>query len=280
MKTAKAISSTPAGGRRVARDRAATAHGTLGAIKALATMRGWRRSGAWAGLFGALVFCSGCNSAGRRSGRGAAAAESPAPPTAHEPCPVESATERFDADGDGRAEIATVRRGGRPVCQAIDLNHDGVADLWTYYDEGGRMRRREYAYGRDSAITEVRLYRAGVLIEIRQATTLAGHIDTWHYVVDQRVARSERDSDGDGRIDEWWEYPDPARPDCPTMYADANGDGRRDQKAGVDLCAVGYVPPARDEFRYRSPDFQRPDSLPTEVDQRAEPSEDGGPRAQ
>lgn len=193
---------------------------------------------------------------------------------------MESATERLDADGDGRAEIATVRRGGRPLCQAIDLNRDGVADLWTYYDESGRMRRREYAYGRDSAITEVRLYRGGVLTEIRQATTLAGHIDTWHYVAGQRLARSERDSDGDGRIDEWWEYLDPARPDCPTMYADANGDGRRDQKAGVDLCAVGYVPPVREEFRYRSPDFQRPDSLPTEVEPPGEPGEEGAGRGQ
>ena len=227
---------------------------------------GWRPTVLAAGLLSGLVFCSGCNPAGRRGDRAQAKVDRAPPTAAHEPCPLESATERFDADGDGRAEIATVREGGRPICQAIDLNRDGVADLWTYYDEQGRMRRREYAYGRDSAITEVRLYRAGALTEIRQATTLAGHIDTWHYVAGTRISRSERDADGDGRIDEWWEYPDPARPDCPTMYGDANGDGRRDGKAGVDLCATGYVPPAREEFRYRSPDFQRPDSLPTEVE--------------
>jgi len=222
------------------------------------------------GLLIGFLLGSGCSRAGRRVEAAQAKAGRAPLSAAHEPCPLESATERFDADGDGRAELATVREGGRPVCQAIDLNGDGVADLWTYYDEQGRMRRREYAYGRDSAITEVRLFSAGVLTEIQQATTLAGHIDTWHHVADKRISRSERDADGDGRIDEWWEYRDPARPDCPTMYGDLDGDGRRDARAGVDLCATGYVPPAREEFRYRSPDFQRPDSLPTEVEERGE----------
>ncbi|MBN2195593.1 MAG: hypothetical protein JW751_22425 [Polyangiaceae bacterium] len=208
----------------------------------------------------------GCNSSSRRAARLAHQEGVTPAAVAHEDCPLDRAEEKLDADGDGRPEISTVKRTGKPVCQAVDLNRDGVPDIFTYFDDRGRVRRREYAYSRDAAVTEVRIYVNGYLTEIRQATTVGGQIDTWHYLKGGKIARSERDGNGDGRIDEWWEYPNAKKPDCPMMYGDANGDGKRDAQSGVDLCESGYVPPARDEFRHKSPDFQRPDSLPTEVE--------------
>jgi hypothetical protein len=231
----------------------------------------------WGGLVAVGAVLGGCG-AGHRAAKGADRATTERSP-AHEPCPVDEATDRVDADGDGRSEITTVRRAGKAVCQAIDLNHDGIADVWTFWDAGGRIRRREYAYGRDAAITEVQLFRGGTVTEIQQATMQAGHIDTWHFLTGGKLVRSERDSDGDGRIDEWWEYPNRARPDCPMMYEDADRDGVRDRSPGVDLCAAGYEPPRREEFRPRSPDFQRPDALPTEVEPAPAGAGQGGPDA-
>lgn len=186
--------------------------------------------------------------------------------TVHEGCALERASERLDANGDGRPEIQSVRQGGRTVCRAIDLNWDGAVDVWIYYDAAGKVRRREYAFGRDGTVNEVRLYAGGVLEEIRQATAGRARFDTWHFVERGRVVRSERDADQDGRIEQWWEYPRADQPECPVMFTDADGDGRRDGKAGVDLCAEGYVPPPREEAGPTAPELRGPVQLPTEAE--------------
>jgi hypothetical protein len=184
----------------------------------------------------------------------------------HEACNVESAQEKLDANGDGRADISVVMKGGRPQCQAADLNQDGIIDVYAYFESDGKVRRREYAYSRDARINEIRLYRAGQLTEIQQSTVAGGRLDTWHFFKNAKRVRTERDSDGDGIVDEWWEYPHADRPGCPMMYSDADGDAKPDPGSEVDLCEQGYVPPERDEYRYKSPDFQRPGEMPTEVE--------------
>jgi hypothetical protein len=67
-------------------------------------------------------------------------------------------------------------------------------------------------------------------------------------------------------VDEWWEYPNAERPGCPMMYSDGDGDAKPDPGSEVDLCDHGYVPPTRDEYRYKSPDFMRPGEMPTELE--------------
>src|SRR5690606_21742218 len=76
---------------------------------------------------------------------------------------------------------------------------------------------------------------------------------------------TERDSDGDTVVDQWWEYP---KPECPMIHSDVDGDGRPDPGATVDFCKeTGYVPPARSApEKARGPDFTKPEDLPTEVD--------------
>ena len=184
----------------------------------------------------------------------------------HEDCDIDgSSAEKLDANGDKQPDVTIVREGGREVCRAVDLNFDGKIDSWTYFDASGQVRRRERDYDRDGRVEEISVYQAGVLVEKKRATTLAHKLDTWHYYKGGEIARTERDSDGDELVDQWWEY---QTKQCPMIHSDVDGDGRPDPGATVDYCKVtGYVPPERPgDRRPTSPSFERPGSLPTEVE--------------
>lgn len=226
-------------------------------------------------LFGMMLagLPPGCSSTAARQARHAEARQEERTRLVHEPCALKSAGEALDANGDGSPDFSVVTKQGRKRCQGADFNYDGIVDAWTYFDESGQVRRRELAYSRGPEINEVRLYRGGALAEIHQATNSSGSLDTWHYFQGGLPVRTERDSDGDGKIDEWWEYPNKQKPGCPTMYSDGDGDGKRDQDSSVDLCEHGYVPPERYTHRHKSPTFEREGALPTEVDSREEGSD-------
>lgn len=189
----------------------------------------------------------------------------------HEECDLASG-EKLDANGDGKPDVTQVRSGGREVCRAVDLNFDGAIDSWTYFDGSGQVRRRERDYDRDGRVEEISLYQGGVLVEQHRAASLAGKLDTWQFYKGGKLVRTERDSDGDGVVDQWWEFKDDK---CPLIHSDVNGDGRPDPGATVDYCKVtGYVPPERSGAkRPTSPTFERPGSLPTEVENK--PAEGG-----
>lgn len=165
----------------------------------------------------------------------------------HEDCAVkdEDALAQ-DVNGDGRPDRTTVKDGANAGCRGLDFNFDGVMDAWVYLDEHGKIRRRESDYDRDGRVDEVSLYRAGVLTEQHRATTLAGKLDTWHYYSGGKVNRTERDSNGDDYVDQWWEYPAERSRDCPMIHSDVDGDGRPDPGATVDVCRDQYVPASRD----------------------------------
>jgi len=188
----------------------------------------------------------------------------------HEECDVSSANaERLDANGDGKAEVTIVKnKSGRPVCQASDLNGDGRVDVWSYYDDAGGLRRREYDFDRDGTIEQITIYAAGVPVSSERATLLANRLDTWDYFQNGVLARTERDSDSDALVDQWWEYP---KAGCPLIHTDANQDGKPDPGTTVDYCKeTGYVPPERQYYRQATgPDFQQPTGTPTEVENRA-----------
>jgi hypothetical protein len=182
----------------------------------------------------------------------------------HEACNV-GAGEKVDANGDGRPDVIIVKSGGLELCRAVDLNFDGSIDAWVYNDGSGQIRRRETDYDRDGRVDEIAIYRAGTIVEKHRATTLANKVDTWQYYQAGVLARTERDADGDEIVDQWWEYP---KAGCPLIHSDADGDGRPDPGATVDYCKeTGYVPPDRQNYKAPvTPDFQRPGSLPTEVE--------------
>jgi len=186
----------------------------------------------------------------------------------HQPCDISAAhVDKVDANGDGRPDIHIVSDKGREVCRAVDLNFDGVIDAYSYFDESGRLIRRENDYDKDGQIDEISLFKAGQIAEKDQSTALAQHLDTWDFYQAGALVRTERDSNGDGIIDQWWEYP---KPGCPLIHADVNNDGRPDPGATIDYCKeTGYVPPERADKAVASPTFESKTSLPTETENKA-----------
>ncbi len=205
----------------------------------------------------------------------------------HEDCDVaDTSAERMDANGDGIADVTSVKSNNQVTCQAFDLNFDGKVDSWVYLEPNGQVRRRESDYDRDGRIDEIAVFSAGVLSEKHRATTMHNRLDTWDFYKAGVLARSERDSDGDSQVDQWWEYP---KADCPLIHSDVDGDGRPDPGATVDFCKeTGYVPPERSTSAAPAgPDFSKPEDTPTEVDNKpmdgqppkAEPSPAEPPKA-
>jgi hypothetical protein len=196
----------------------------------------------------------------------------------HESCDIESAMAKGDANGDGHPDVITVNESGKPACQWLDLNFDRVGDVWVYFGPDGAVRRRESDYDRDGRIDELTTLARGSVVSRQRATTLAGRLDTWQYFEAGVLSRGERDANGDGVIDQWWEYPKSGPAGCAVVHSDTNGDGRPDPGATVDLCAdedgmAGQSPSADQD----APAFEAPLTESTaEVLAPAPPAESGG----
>lgn len=196
----------------------------------------------------------------------------------HEPCDQDStSTEKTDVNGDGRPDLAVTKDDGKEICRSADLDFDGRVDLWSYFDQAGRVRRRELDYDRDGISDELQLFKAGELVEKHRASTPARRIDTWEFYSAGRLVRAERDSDGDGHVDQWWDY---KTQDCPLIRTDADGNGQPDPKAEVDYCKEsGYKPPEQAAPTV-APMLQKDTaSLPTETSNKVEPSNSDGAEA-
>jgi hypothetical protein len=202
-----------------------------------------------------LVFQAGCSGRGARSGENGTVVEKDTE-IVHEECDVGSSnSERLDANADGKADVTIVKTGNRELCRALDLNFDGIADTWIYLAENGLdVRRRERDYDRDGRIDEIALFEKGALVEKQLATLMTNKLDTWEHYHEGRLASTERDSDGDNLVDQWWDY---RKPGCPLIHADANRDGRPDPEISVDYCKeTGYVAPERMDARPVGPTFE------------------------
>lgn len=191
----------------------------------------------------------------------------------HEDCAIESG-EKLDANGDGKPDVWIVKADGKEVCRAVDLNFDTRVDAYTYFDANGQLRRRERDYDHDGKIEEISIYRGGSLVEQQRATTLAGKLDTWQYYSSGKIAKAERDSDGDAIIDQWWEFTTHEK--CPLIHSDVDGDGRPDPGATIDYCKqTGYVPPTRSGPQGPKHTFERPGELPEELENKEAPPGSG-----
>lgn len=148
----------------------------------------------------------------------------------------------LDADADGHADLIEVGSGSQLACRRVDLDLDGRMDRTTFFADGGAVRRIESDYDRDGVVDEIMLLDAGIVREKHRVTMPRGQLDTWEFYKGGKLIATERDQNGDGVIDQWWEYP--TEP-CPLIHSDVNRDGRPDPAATIDYCKeTGYVPPA------------------------------------
>jgi hypothetical protein len=188
-------------------------------------------------LAAALVQLSGIGCAGPDNAAGNAKGPETSRPEAltHEECgEAGGRVEAFDTNNDGKPDI---RRyfdgGGHEKCRVVDLNRDGKPDLFEYFDSNGTVRRRESCYDDTGIVNSIEYYEGGKLA--RREYDLGGQhrIDTWDWFdpagpVDAKTGRPthpirrERDTTGDGRIDQWWTW----QGDQLTIAMDKSGDGK------------------------------------------------------
>ena len=232
------------------------------------------------------AFCVGALCVAAVGCKGSAGAETPAAKTrdtevTHQACELDSAAaERFDVNADGSSDLTIVRAGGRETCRASDLNFDGRVDVWAYTDAGGRPARRESDFDWDGHIDEIAIYRNGQLVEVRRSMQVPGRIDTWHYYEGGVRTRSERDSNGDAIVDQWWTH-NAARPECPVVQSDTTGTGVPTEGATVNLCGDQTELDATPENQAKQHTFQQTGvSAASKTDgktpQAGEPAKDSG----
>ncbi|MEO8876300.1 MAG: hypothetical protein ABI461_11985 [Polyangiaceae bacterium] len=155
---------------------------------------------------------------------------------AHEGC-TESGNkvDVLDANGDGKPDIRRVYKGGKEICRTSDLNHDGIPDLYEYFDASGQVRRREADYDGSGVIDAIEYYQNGKLARRELDTTGQHRVDTWDFfdVATGKRTRRERDTTNDGRVDQWWTYDG----DKVTIAFDRNNDGKPDPSDTIVLGA-------------------------------------------
>jgi hypothetical protein len=192
-----------------------------------------------------VALSAGCSSTETKPPQGpAGAGEQKDTEMSHEPCDLKSSDAKgLDANGDGNPDIIKVISGGREVCRAVDFNMDRMIDVFVYYDDAGRVRRRESGFDRDAQPDEISYYQNGALVRKERETNNDRKIDTWSYFQGGRLVKEERDSTGDGYVDQWWTFDRPNDPECATVLTDSDGDGKPDEDSKIDTCKKGQGDP-------------------------------------
>src|SRR5882672_6114372 len=185
-----------------------------------------------------------CSESGQAS---SAKAPDTARPTAlkHEDCSESGhRADPVDTNGDGKPDITRVydKSSGREVCRISDLTHDGKPDMYEYFDDSGTVRRREFCYDDTGLVNAIEHYEGGKLVSREYDAAGQHHIDTWDWfdptaVLDPKTGRPahptrrERDTKGDGHVDQWWTW----NGDKITIAVDTSGDGKPDPEATIVL---------------------------------------------
>jgi hypothetical protein len=162
----------------------------------------------------------------------------------HEACEESgNRVEVVDTNNDGKPDIRRVfDGGGHEKCRVIDLNHDGRPDLYEYLDGAGAIRRREFCYDDTGVVNAIEFYEQGKLAKREYDTSGQHRIDTWDWFdtmapLDAKTGRPahpvrrERDTTGDGLVDQWWTW----EGSKVTIANDRDGDGKPDPASVIVL---------------------------------------------
>ncbi len=231
-------------------------------------------------------FSTACSKSVSTSAGTSPKGEQSASPTevVHEECDVEAdGTVKTDANNDGRADISRVMAGNRELCRVLDLNFDGKVDNFLYFDEAGKLRRRESDFDRDGLIDEIGIYQAGRILYKHRETNLDGKLDTWDTYKNGRLTERRRDTNADGKVDQWWTFPDPTKLECPVVATDEDGDGKPDARHDPCKEREAEMQAASEPWGGQPPeetapeeDAGAPEPPPAEPEGEEPPDEDGG----
>jgi hypothetical protein len=193
---------------------------------------------------GAASACGGSTTAGTKAPESARAEA-----LQHEPCDTSSGkVDALDTNGDGKPDITRVldKTSGREVCRIGDLNHDGKPEMYEYFDASGAVRRREFCYDDTGVVNAVEHYEGGKLVSREYDADGQHRIDTWDFFdssvpLDPKTgrpvhpARRERDTTGDGHVDQWWTWSGAKI----TIAVDSTGDGKPDPESQIVIGGSG-----------------------------------------
>lgn len=145
----------------------------------------------------------------------------------------------YDTSGDGIPDVRKVylivgddsARRRVMICRTIDLNHDGVQDLFRYYDDEGGALREDADRNFDGQIDMITAYQDGWVVEREFDDDYNGRIDAKVFYVKDEPVRAERDFAGRSTADTWrpdrWEYFEDGR--VVRMGTDLDGDAQVDR---------------------------------------------------
>jgi hypothetical protein len=145
----------------------------------------------------------------------------------------ETETERFDLNGDGRADLLRVyvlrpapnepaRQERLLARQEIDLNFDEQVDVRRHFNDQGLVMREEMDLDFDGRFDAVDYYAGGALYRRDMALNFEGRPSIVKYYEDNVLTRKERDTTGSGRMDTF-EYYEKGR--LTRIGRDNDGDG-------------------------------------------------------
>lgn len=145
--------------------------------------------------------------------------------------------QEVDLDADGTPEIKNYFRPRTDdrvlVKKEIDLNRDGSIDLISYFDDDGNLKKEEMDSDYDGRFDWTDHYRDGRRVMSEYDTETDGIPNVFKYYETDNgkthLARKERDTDGDGKIDVWERF-DPSGKVIRTGR-DLDGDGKMDERS-------------------------------------------------
>ncbi len=112
------------------------------------------------------------------------------------------------------------------VCREVDLNYDGIKDVFRFYNDEGRPTREEADRDFDGRIDVMAYFEGGTIAREEWDTNRDARADTWIYFERGAPNRGERDTNFDGRADAW-EYYEGGH--VQRIGYDLDNDGRVDQ---------------------------------------------------
>jgi hypothetical protein len=121
-----------------------------------------------------------------------------------------------------------------------DVNGDGVADLWIYYNpaKAGEIIRQEEASKADGRVDTWSHFKDGILVRREVDSKGIGRPDVTYYYENDKIAREERDEMGTGQMSfrAFYEYGRLAR-----VEKSADGSGKPDLWIYYDTARDGEV---------------------------------------
>ena len=110
-----------------------------------------------------------------------------------------------DTDHDGRIDMHAYLFNGRTVRIELDGNGDGIVDRWEYYRPDGQLDRIGTSSEADG-IEDTWVTQRGTQMRVDVATRRDGVADRHEFHENGALVRTEQDSNGDGRIDQWQRF--------------------------------------------------------------------------